>query len=86
MVTVYKEVEVEIDASDLDVDELIEAVEALGLTVIDDDAEDSPENLKKHIECLREDFINWKDCGMSNEKFEGILKSFFKDTIDDYIV
>ena len=87
MATVYKtvDIEVDVDADDLDKDELIEAVESMGYLVIDKDDCDSPDVMKEKILLLKDDFLNWYQFGMSNEVFEKTLKQFFLDTVDEYI-
>lgn len=78
--------EVTVDLNDFETDELRDEIESRGLTVIDPDDSDGPDFYKDRIRTLKSDFINWKDFGMSNERFEDVLKQFFKDTVDDYIV
>lgn len=80
------DVEFDVDLDDFDTSELIEQVERWGFVVMDKDESDTPDNLKDKIHMLKEDFINWHQFGMKNEDFENILKEFFKDTIDEYIM
>ncbi len=90
MPTITTEVQVEIDLEDISSDELIDELEDRGFTVVDpgEKKESVQENEKvlDDIHNLYQDFLLWKDLGMKNEMFEKILKEFFKDTIDEYVV
>ena len=86
MVTVYKEIEIEVDVGDLGTEELIEAVEELGFVVYDKDDCDSPENIRDDIHKLYQDFILWNDTMMTNENFGTILKKFFSEHLDKNVL
>lgn len=83
---VYKEVEVEVDVDDFDRDELIEAVEQLGLVVVDPDDSESPEGLKDRIRKLSYEYLEWHHFGMSEERFQNVMKQFFLDTLNEHIL
>ncbi len=79
-------VNVQIDISDIDTDDLIENVERRGYRVmekgqIDEDVEALHRTLDD-IEDLYWSFLAWKDGSVKNEYFENDLKSFFEMTID----
>ncbi len=74
---------IHVDLADFDIADLIEEVESCGYVVMEkEDAVD----YEKKIHALKDDFINWYQFGMKNENFEKVMKEFFKDTIDEYVV
>lgn len=80
--TIYTNVEVDVDLDDFGTDDLIDELELRGFTVAN--KEDSIQ-YEDRIFSLKEDFINWYQFGMTNEKFEKTLKQFFLDTVNEYI-
>lgn len=78
-------INVNIDISDFDDDDLIEDIERRGYRVmmrgqIDEDVEALQSTLDE-IHNLYHSFCAWKD-GDKNERFENELKRFFLETID----
>ena len=86
MVTVYKEIEVEIDAGDLDTEQLIEAVEELGYAVIDKDDFHNPENIREDIYNLYRDFVQWDNNRLPDNGFVLSLKKFFSEQLDKVVL
>ena len=86
MVTVYKEIEIEVDVGDLGTEELIEAVEELGFVVYDKDDCGNPENIRDDIHRLYQDFILWNDTVMADKQFGIILKKFFSEYLDKKVL
>ena len=82
MVTIYKEIEVDIDAGDLDTEQLIEAVEELGYVVYDKDDGDSPENIRDEIYDLYRDFVQWDNNEIPDNGFVLSLKKFFEENLN----
>ena len=83
-------VNVQIDISDIDTDDLIENVERRGYRVmekgqIDEDVEALHRTLDS-VEDLYYTFCAWKDGCVKNEYFERELKSFFDATVDKVIL
>lgn len=83
-------INVNIDISDFDDDDLIEEVERRKYRVmapgqIDEDIEAFHRTLDE-IHNLYHAFCAWKDFGNKNENFERDLKSFFDTTIDKVIL
>lgn len=76
-------IDIDLD-QEIDIHDLIDAVEYSGYTVSLNEEEMVLDI--ENIESLRSDFILWKDGSMTNEAFEKIMKRFFLDTLDDYIV
>lgn len=78
-------INVQIDTSDLDSEDLIVTLERRGYRVMapgqtDEDVEALHRTLDE-IHNLYYSFCAWKD-GDKNERFESVLKRFFDDTID----
>lgn len=78
-------INVQIDTTDLDTEDLIEIVEGRGYDVIakgqiDEDVEALHRTLDE-IHNLYYSFCAWKD-GDKNERFESELKRFFVETVD----
>lgn len=86
MVTIYKEIEVDIDAGDMNTDELIEAVEELGYVVFDKDDYDSPENIRDEIYDLYRDFVDWDNNRLPDNGFVLSLKKFFSEHLDKVVL
>jgi hypothetical protein len=79
-------VNVQIDISDIDTDDLIENVERRGYRVlekgqIDEDVEALHRTLDE-IHNLYHSFLAWKDGCVKNVYFEREIKTFFDATID----
>lgn len=79
-------VDVNVELSDFGIEDLIDEVERRGYKVQTPDDIDEATEIEKCILNLKEDFINWYALGMKNENFEKILKEFFKDTVNEYIM
>jgi hypothetical protein len=78
-------INVQIDTSSIDTDDLIEEIESRDYRVmmpgeIDEDVEALHRTLDE-IQNLYHSFCAWKD-GDKNERFESELKRFFLETID----
>lgn len=83
-------INVQINASDIDTDELINEVEERGYRVmmpgeIDEDVEVLHRTLDE-IHNLYDAFLHWKDFGMKDSTFERDLKTFFDTTIDKVVL
>lgn len=83
-------VNVQIDISDIDTDDLIEDVERRGYRVlmpgqIDEDVEALHRTLDE-INNLYYSFLAWKDGSVKNEYFENEIKTFFDTTMDKVIL
>ena len=83
-------VNVQIDISDIDTDDLIEAVERQGYRVlakgqIDEDVEQLHRTIDE-IHNLYYSFLAWKDGCVKNEYFENEIKTFFDTTMDKVIL
>ena len=83
-------VNVQIDISDIDTDDLIEEVERRQYSVmmpgeIDENIE-AFERTVDEIHNLYQAFIHWKDFGMKDSTFESDLKKFFEETIDMKVI
>ena len=79
MVSVYKEIEIDID--DLGSEDLIEILEERGYKVVDDDSAAMSEPAKDMIHDFYHDYLLWKDFGMKNETFEQIANEFFENQL-----
>ena len=81
MVSVYKEIE--IDINDLDSEDLIEVLEERGFKVVDkDDSAAMSEPAKDKIHDFYHDYLLWREFGMRNEAFENIANKFFEEQLD----
>ena len=83
-------INVQIDISDIDIDDLITEIERRKYRVmepgqIDEDVESFHRNLDR-TEDLYYTFCAWKDGSVKNEYFERELNSFFDTTIDKTIL
>jgi len=83
-------INVNIDISDFDTDDLIEEIERRKYRVmepgqIDEDVE-ALHRQTDEIHNLSHAFILWKDCGLKDSTFERDLKKFFEVTIDKVIL
>lgn len=87
MVSVYKNVDVEIDVDigDFSTEDLCDEIETRGMKVLEKEELTLDQHTEGAIRNLKDDFINWYQFGMKNENFENRLKEFFKETIDEYI-
>lgn len=85
MVMVRKTIDVDLNLDEFEITELIDELEKQGYIILDKSYQVTPDDLKDKIYMLKEDFLNWYQLGMSNERFEKTLKQFFLDTIDEYI-
>lgn len=75
-VSTYVDVDVDIDLSDFDTEELIEEVENRGLQIFDkEDSGAMSDSMKDEIYNLYRDYIDGKD-------FERNLKMFFENNLD----
>ena len=77
----------EVNLMDIDTDDLIKEIESQGYHVTFGNQETIQEELdavNDRIHTIFDDFLAWKDFGMSDDVFEKSLKQFFKDTIDVY--
>ena len=82
-------INVQIDTSSIDTDDLIEEIESRDYRVmmpgeIDEDVEALHRTLDE-IQNLYHSFCAWKD-GDKNERFEHELKKFFLETIDMKVI
>ena len=83
-------VNVQIDISDIDTDDLIEEVERRQYSVmmpgeIDENIE-AFERTVDEIHNLYQAFIHWKDFAMKDSTFESDLKKFFETTVDIKVI
>lgn len=76
MVRVYQELE--IDLEEFETEELVQELKDRG--------EYDNANHEEKIKDLREDFVTWYGGGMKNERFEDVLKQFFRDTIGEHVI
>jgi hypothetical protein len=83
-------VNVQIDLSDIDTEDLIDAVERCGYKVLSSEEQsEAIENLNHTMDEIRnlyDAFLHWKDFGMKDSVFERDLKAFFKITIDEVVL
>lgn len=86
MITVCKEIEVEVDVGDLGTEELIEAVEELGFVVYDKDDCGNPENIRDDIYSLYRDFVQWDKNEIPDNGFVLSLKKFFSEHLDKNVL
>lgn len=83
-------INVPIDTSEFDTDDLIEVIESRGYRVlapgqIDEDVE-AFHRQTDDIHKLFGSFLAWYQFGIKNETFEYQLKRFFEDTIDEKVL
>ena len=81
--TVYQEIEVEVFASDLETDDLIEEIENRGFFLLDqDDSGAMSEAAKDDIYDLYRDFVRWDKNEMPDNGFVLSLKKFFEENLN----
>ena len=81
--TVYQEIEVEVFASDLETDDLIEEIENRGFFLLDqDDSGAMSESAKDDIYNLYRDFVRWDKNEMPDNGFVLSLKKFFEENLN----
>jgi hypothetical protein len=83
-------INVQIDTSSIDTDDLIEELELRDYQVMlpgqtDEDVEALHRTLDE-IQNLYQAFICWKDFSMKDSTFESDLKKFFEETIDMKVI
>ena len=81
MVTIYKEIEVDLDT--LSDEDLIETLEERGYKVVDkNDSAAMSDSAKDKVHDFYHDYLLWREFGMKNENFENIANKFFEEQLD----